>query len=56
MGYAYEDLQDTANAEEMYRLLIDRQGAKSRLGQLAQERLLHLQNQGSLEPSEQPEN
>ncbi|GAK58592.1 tol-pal system protein YbgF [Candidatus Vecturithrix granuli] len=45
MGYAYEDLQDALNAKETYRLLIARQGAKSRLGQLAQERLSRLENQ-----------
>ncbi len=42
MGYAYEDLQDLLNAEETYRLLIEQHGAKSRLGQLAQERLSRL--------------
>jgi len=45
MGYAYEDLQDVLNAKEMYRILIDQQGAKSRLGQLAQERLSRLTSQ-----------
>lgn len=45
MGYAYEDLQDLLNARATYRLLIEQQGAKSRLGQLAQERLSRLENQ-----------
>lgn len=44
MGYAYEDLQDALNAKETYRLLIARQGVKSRLGQLAQERLSRLES------------
>ena len=43
MGYAYEDMDDAENAEHMYRLLIKQKGARSRLGQLASERLLSLQ-------------
>ena len=43
MGFAYEDMEDVVNAKEMYRLLIKHRGEKSRLGQLANERLSHLQ-------------
>jgi len=43
MGYTYEDMQDTTHAKEMYRLLIERQGKTSRLGQLANNRLVRLQ-------------
>lgn len=54
MGYAYEDLQDPINAKEMYRLLIESQGTKSRLGQLAQGRLATLSTQGNPGSIEQP--
>ena len=39
MGFSYEDMEDTGSAEEMYRLVLSRHGEKSRLGQLANERL-----------------
>ena len=45
MGFSYEDLQDFSSAESAYRLLIANAGEKSRLGQLARERLLRLQKQ-----------
>ncbi len=44
MGFTYEDMEDTTNAAEMYRLLIQHKGKQSRLGQLASERLSRLQN------------
>lgn len=45
MGFSYEDLEDFSNAESAYRLLIANAGEKSRLGQLARERLLRLKEQ-----------
>jgi len=39
MGFAYEDLEDTSSAAEMYHLILNRYNEKSRLGQLANERL-----------------
>ena len=39
MGFAYEDLEDFANAEAMYRLVLDQHGSQSRIGQLAAQRL-----------------
>lgn len=42
MGFAYEDLDDLTNAEQMYRLVIQREGEQSRVGQLANERLQQL--------------
>jgi TolA-binding protein len=45
MGFSYEDMEDTGSAEEMYRLILNRFGEKSRLGQLAKERLRSLQAQ-----------
>ncbi|MCP4397826.1 MAG: hypothetical protein GY801_11075 [bacterium] len=42
MGFSYEDLEDFSSAETAYRLLIANVGEKSRLGQLARERLLRL--------------
>ncbi|PIE33664.1 hypothetical protein CSA56_11165 [candidate division KSB3 bacterium] len=43
MGFSYEDLGDTSNAQTTYRLIIDRDGEKSRVGQLALDRLLKLE-------------
>lgn len=43
MGFTYEDMGDLANAEQMYRLVIKNKGERSRLGQLAHERLSRLQ-------------
>ena len=43
MGFSYEDLEDFSSAEAAYRLLISKVGESSRLGQLARERLLRLQ-------------
>ena len=42
MGFSYEDMEDLSSAEEMYRLVLKRHGEKSRLGQLANERLQSL--------------
>lgn len=42
MGFSYEDLEDTGSAADMYRLILSRYGEKSRLGQLAEERLRSL--------------
>ena len=42
MGFSYEDMEDTDGAKDMYRLVISRFGEKSRLGQLAEERLRSL--------------
>lgn len=39
MGFAYEDLEDAANAETLYRLVLDQHGRRSRVGQLAAQRL-----------------
>jgi TolA-binding protein len=39
MGFCYEDMEDRGNAVTMYRSVIQRNGEKSRLGQLAAERL-----------------
>ena len=39
MGFAYEDLEDSANAEAMYRLVLGQHGSQSRIGQLAAQRL-----------------
>jgi TolA-binding protein len=39
MGFAYEDMEDSVNAEAMYRLVLDQHGSQSRLGQLANQRL-----------------
>ncbi len=44
MGFSYEDMEDLVNAEQMYRFLLNNKGEKSRLGQLAHERLSHLQS------------
>lgn len=44
MGFTYEDLNDAINADAMYRLVIKQEGERSRLGQLAQERLAALKN------------
>ncbi len=44
MGFTYEEQGDTANAREMYRLLLHQKGTYSRLGQLASDRLSSLQN------------
>lgn len=41
-GYTYEDLQDWANARQMYTQVLERYGESSRLGQLATERLRDL--------------
>ena len=45
MGFTYEDLEDFSSAESAYRLLIANAGENSRLGQLANERLLRLKDQ-----------
>ena len=45
MGFSYEDMEDTSSAEDMYRLVLNRHGEKSRLGQLAKERLQSLRVQ-----------
>lgn len=39
MGFAYEDMEDSANAKAMYRLVLEQHGRQSRLGQLANQRL-----------------
>ncbi len=39
MGFCYEDMEDRGNAVAMYQLVIQRNGERSRLGQLATERL-----------------
>ncbi|HWP48128.1 MAG TPA: tetratricopeptide repeat protein [Candidatus Limnocylindrales bacterium] len=39
MGFCYEDMEDRGNAVAMYQSVIQRNGEKSRLGQLAAERL-----------------
>lgn len=44
MGFSYEDMEDSANAEQIYRLVLKNNGEKSRVGQLAHERLSRLQN------------
>ena len=44
MGFTHEDLEDGSSAAEMYRLILKQHGAKSRLGQLASERLAALQS------------
>jgi TolA-binding protein len=43
MGFSYEDMEDTPSAKAIYQLLIKRNGEKSRLGQLAHERLSNLE-------------
>ena len=44
MGFSYEDIGDTSNAQAIYHLILERYGEKSRLGQLARERLLRLES------------
>ncbi len=45
MGFSYEDMEDISSAEDMYRLILNSHGEKSRLGQLANERLQSLTTQ-----------
>jgi TolA-binding protein len=45
MGFTYEDMEDIDSAEAMYHLVLSRHGEKSRLGQLANERLQALKAQ-----------
>ena len=43
MGFAYEDLQDMAQAKALYRMLVSRHSETSRVGQLARDRLASLE-------------
>lgn len=47
MGFCYEDMEEKGNAIAMYKLVLQRNGEKSRIGQLAMERLKALRAVGS---------
>ncbi len=44
MGFAYEELDDIAQAKELYRLIVSQYRETSRVGQLARERLARLED------------